>query len=155
MPAATGAVSTAIAVAAVAVAVLVSGCGGAVPTAAYEAQGARSAADAVSSGRTAVVAVDTFRKGMLTSAALGVLLQDAEESLTSASSSFDAVQPPRTAAAEAFRTRLDGLLSTAERQARDLRIAARRQDTAAMGGHRDNLARACDGLAAVEREHRS
>jgi hypothetical protein len=134
--------------------VMTCGCAGpASATRDYAAGAAQSAADAVSAGRTAVVAVDTYQGGRLPAAALEVLLHSSEESLTSTATSFASEQPPPTAVADAVRSTLQDLLTSAGQQTARLRIAARRGQSDKMSASRDALAVACDRLATFEREH--
>jgi hypothetical protein len=122
-------------------------------TAVFEAKAGLTASDATSAARTAVLAVETFRAGNLTAAALEVLLQESEASLDSVGSTFDSVQPPRTAAADDLRRSLDDLLSQAQDDARELRIAARRDDRAELRSSSGSLAQVATKLDAFAQEH--
>ena len=134
----------------------VTGCVSPAPTTdVYEAKASLTAADAVSAARTAVLSVQTYRKGQLTTAALEVLLQESEASLEAVSGTFDSVQPPDTAAADDLSDQLGELLTDATGDARDLRIAARRDDTAQLDDAAVSLARTADELDAFAQEHQS
>jgi hypothetical protein len=124
-------------------------------TAVYEAKAALSAADAVSAARTAVLSVQTYRQGKLTTAALEVLLQESEATLESVSGTFDSLQPPDTAAAQDLDDTLGQLLTDATDDARDLRIAARRGDTAQLDEAGTSLSKTADELDAFAQEHQS
>jgi hypothetical protein len=131
-------------------------CGCATPSSAtrdYTAGAAQSAADAVSAGRTAVVAADTYRRGMLPGAALQVLLDSSQDTLTSTATSFGSMQPPSTASADAVHAAVQTLLTTADQQAERLRIAAHRRQSTQLSAARDALAMTCDRLAEFAREH--
>jgi hypothetical protein len=117
----------------------------------YEARLAQPVGEAVSSGRTMVVAVDTFRRGMLTRAALLVLLRSSAEGVASAADGFRSIAPPPDPAAVRVQATLAPLLSTARQQAAALQRAAEQHDTAALTASRGALGRACARLAAFER----
>lgn len=120
---------------------------------AYAQQATMTAADAVSAARTAVLATQTDEQGRMTGAALLVLVQESEAALGTLGSTFDSVQPPDDDRSDALRRDLDGLLQDAQSAVQDLRIAARRDDRAAMALAAAALATAGDALAEFEQLH--
>lgn len=112
----------------------------------YAGKAEQTALAAMSSARTAVLAVDTRQRDSLTSAALEVLLQESEASLASISATFDTVQPPDTSAADTVARELDELLTAAAEDARWLRISARRGDPVALRVRADRLSVTADRL---------
>jgi hypothetical protein len=121
----------------------------------YEAKAALTATDALSSARTAVLAVRSFRDGHLSEAVLEVLLQESETAVGSMTSTFESVQPPPTTAADALRDTLDGLLGSADNEVRELRIAARRGQPRELSHHADRLSSTADRLERFAQEHSS
>jgi hypothetical protein len=81
------------------------------------------------------------------------VLVDAEKTLGSVQTTFDSVQPPATTASDELRTTLDPLLESAASQLTELRIAARRGSTGALGSTADDLGRTADQLEAFATEH--
>ena len=123
-------------------------------TGAYQGRAATSTADAMSAARTAVLAVETFQRGNLTRAALEVLLQESEAALGSVASTFASLQPSDTTEADALRAEVGDLLADADDQAQDLRIAARRQDSAGLTAGATALAATADDLESLHEELR-
>lgn len=123
-------------------------------TSAYQGKAATSTAAAQSAARTAVLAVETFQRGNLTRAALEVLLQESEAALGSVASTFASLQPSDTTEADALRAEVGDLLADADDQAQDLRIAARRQDSAGLTAGATALAATADDLESLHEELR-
>jgi hypothetical protein len=119
----------------------------------YEADAAMSAEAAVSAARTAVLATQTYAKGDLPTKYLEPTLVDAEDNLDSIQSTFTSIQPPDTAAADDLRTALQPLLDDAGSAVTEMRIAIRRDSTAALLAATDELATAADKLDAFAEEH--
>jgi hypothetical protein len=135
-------------------ALLLTGCVTPAPTtSAYEGKAASTAQAAVSAVRTALLAEDAYARGKLTAAYLESTLVDAEESLGSVQTTFDSVQPPDTRAADDLRGTLDPLLEDAGSGLADLRIAARRDDAAALTSTAAHLTGVADKLDAFAQEH--
>jgi hypothetical protein len=133
---------------------LVSGCVAPAPTTAdYEAKAAMTADAAVSEVRTAVLAADAYAEDGMTAAYLETVLVDAEESMSSVQQTFDSVQPPDTPAADDLRSTLDPLLAEAGSGLTDLRIAARRDDTAELASIGDDLSGVADQLETFGKQH--
>jgi hypothetical protein len=122
-------------------------------TASYQQKALLSAQAAVSSARTALIAEQTYSEGRLLSTYLDPVLSEAEDSIGSVTSTFDSVQPPTTATADALRSTLDPLLQDAGSAIADLRIAARRNMTADMDSSAHDLRAAADKLDAFAKEH--
>jgi hypothetical protein len=140
-------------VAAIAIGVL-SGCVTPAPkTADYEAKAAMSAQAAVSAARTAVVAARAYTEGKLQTSYLESTVVDAENTLGAIETTFTSIEPPPSAAADRLRGTLDPLLQDAGSAASDLRIAVRRNSTAALSASADDLAEAADKLDAFAQDH--
>jgi hypothetical protein len=134
-------------------ALLLTGCVTPAPsTSAYESKAGNTASAAVSAVRTALLAEDTYARGRLTAPYLETTLVDAEDTIGSVRATFDSVQPPDTAAADDLRGRLDPLLEQAGSGLTDLRIAARRNDRAALASTADDLGGVADRLEAFAQE---
>jgi hypothetical protein len=138
----------------VGLALLLTGCVTPAPTtSAYEGKAGGTAQAAVSAVRTALLAEDAYAHGKLTAAYLESTLVDAEDSLGSVQTTFDSVQPPDTGAADDLRGTLDPLLEDAGSGLTDLRIAARRDDAAALTSTAADLTGVADKLDAFAQEH--
>jgi len=108
-------------------------CVGPAPTtSAYRVRASHSASTAESALETALLAVRTSQKGNLLGNYLEVLLSNAEDAVGSAQQQFDSIQPPDAKQDDDLRSKLDQLLSQASDTVSQLRIAARRDDQAAM-----------------------
>jgi hypothetical protein len=135
-------------------ALVLTGCVGPAPDdAAYEAKAAQTAQSALSAARTALLSSRTFLDDRLTSAYLDPVLTAAEQTLGSVRTTFDSVQPPPTAASDDLRSTLDPLLESAGSDLTELRIAARRDRTGALGSTADHLSKTADQLEAFAAEH--
>src|SRR5215207_3900466 len=77
----------------------------------------------------------------------------AEEALGSVGATFDSVQPPATAGADALRETLDPLLEDAGSAVTDLRIAARRDARDDLADTAAELSDVADDLEAFGTEH--
>ncbi|MFG2007218.1 hypothetical protein ACGFNU_49515 [Spirillospora sp. NPDC048911] len=108
----------------------------------FTAKAANTAEAAVSSVRTARIAVQAAVDGKAPARYLSVVFSDQETALTSVQSTFDSVQPP-SSAADDLRDGLDELLTEAVDQVAQLRIDSRR------GGFRPDRAtlQALDAIA--------
>ena len=124
-------------------------------TSAYAAKAGNTATAAVSAVRTALVAEDAYAHGRMTAAYLETTLVDAEDTLGSVRTTFDSVQPPDTPGADDLRAALDPLLEQAGSGLTDLRIAARRDDRAALASTAADLGAVADRLDAFAQEHPS
>jgi hypothetical protein len=143
-------------VALVAVAVALAAAGRVAPaptTGAYRSKAARTAGDALSELETARLAVSANRDGRMTQAYLEVLVRDAEDAYGSIQQTFDSVQPPDDPGADAVRDALDELLGRGSDGLGELRIAARRQDHAAMERAAADLATVATGLSTFDPAH--
>jgi hypothetical protein len=139
----------------IAMAVLAGGCvSPAFDTDAYEGKAALSAGDAASALESALLATETALDDRMWNGYLEVMVVDSEESFDSVQLTFDSVQPPDTAAADALRDELDRLLSDGSDGLATLRIAVRRQDTAQLVDLVRSLHRVGDQLGAFEAAHR-
>ncbi len=96
---------------------------------AYAGKASTSLHDTRSAVETARLAVDAAAGGRATGPYLSVLLADAEEQASSVQSTFASIQPPNREA-DQVRDDVDALLTEAVSALADLRIAARRGDTA-------------------------
>lgn len=115
----------------------------------YAAKAGQTGSAAVSSARTAVLAVQTQQRDSLTAAAFEVLLQESEAALDSVTSTFGSIQPPDTAAADQLSRELTALLGDALDDARELRIAARRGDPEQIDLHARRLAETADQIESL------
>ncbi len=97
-------------------------------TAQYEGKATRTANDAQSNLATALLAVRTSQRGRLLGRSLRVVLSESEDAYDSIQTTFDSIQPPETARADALRSQLDAILSDGADSLSQLRIAARRSD---------------------------
>jgi hypothetical protein len=122
-------------------------------TGAYGGKAARTASDALSEVETARLAVEANRLGRLPQGYLEVLVAGAEEAFGSIQQTFDSVQPPDDPAADAVRDALDQLLSDGADNLGALRIAARREDHAAMEKASAALELVASGLSTFDPEH--
>jgi hypothetical protein len=135
---------------------LLAGCVTPAPTtSAYESKAGMTAEAAVSEIRTAIVATDSYLQGRMTAAYLETLLVDAEESLGSVHDTFDSVQPPATAGADALRGTLNPLLDDAGAAVTDLRIAARRDRSDDLRTTAGDLSSVADELESFGKQHAS
>lgn len=119
-------------VAALLVGALSSCVGPARTTAQYEGKATRTANDAQSNLATALLAVRTSQRGRLLGRSLRVVLSESEDAFGSIQATFDSIQPPETARADALRSRLDAILSDGADSLSQLRIAARRSDQSSL-----------------------
>jgi hypothetical protein len=110
---------------------------------------------AVSEINTALVATDAYLQGRMGSAYLETLLSESEDSLGSVHDTFDSVQPPATAGADALRGTLDPLLDDAGAAVTELRIAARRDRSADLRTTAGDLSNVVDQLDAFGKRHAS
>jgi len=139
-----------------ATALLVAGCVTPAPsTSAYESKAGMTAEAAVSEVRTAIVATDAYLAGRMNSGYLETRLVGSEESLGSVHDTFDSVQPPATASADALRGTLDPLLDDAGAAVTDLRIAARRDPSDDLRTTAGDLSGVADELEAFGKQHAS
>lgn len=138
--------------AAAALAVLaVSGCvGPARDTGTYADKAMRSAQDALSQVQTARMAVDADRRGSILQPYLQVVLADAEEAISAIQDTFDSIQPPDSAEADALRDDLDAILADGVAGVAQLRIASRRGDGQRLASVSEQLADVADDLQAFE-----
>lgn len=119
----------------------------------YVGKAAATASTAVSAANTALLAVHGYQNGQLTSQALEVTLEQSEDDLSSAASTFDSVQPPDTPTSDSIRKRLDELLAPAQDALAGVRIAARRNDRRAMSAQQADLATATAALEDFTKAH--
>lgn len=135
-------------------ALLLSSCvGPATTVAAYTGKAVRTANDAQSEVQTARLAVQASLHGKLPRAYLETVLQNAEDALSSIENSFDSIQPPNAAKADDLRDALDAVLSDGSDAVSQLRIAARREDTAGMRSALSDLGPVAQKLDAFQAEH--
>jgi hypothetical protein len=102
-----------------------------------------------------LLAENAFVRGRLTAAYLETTLVDAEDTVGSVRTTFDSVQPPDTSGADDLRAALDPLLEHAGSGLTDLRIAARRDDRAALTSTAHDLGGVADQLDEFAQEHPS
>jgi hypothetical protein len=137
-------------------ATLLAGCVTPAPTtSAYESKAAMTAQAAVSAARTAVTAENASVQGKVTDTYLETVVVDAENELASVQTTFDSVQPPQTAGADALRATVDPLLEEAVSAMEDLRIAVRRNATGDRAQASKQLAAVADRLDAFAQQHQS
>jgi type II secretory pathway pseudopilin PulG len=118
------------ALAMMAVLALAGGCVGPARTSKdYSKKASTSLQDARSAVETARLAVDAGAGHRATGPYLSVLLSQAEKQAASVQATFDSIQPPG-ASADRIRHDVDGLLAESVSVLADLRIVARRGDTA-------------------------
>lgn len=131
-----------------------SGCvGPAGTTQIYEGKAVRTANDSLSALQTALLTVQTSERGRLTQAYLETMLSKAEDTFSSIQHTFDSIQPPDTARADQLRDSLDKLLSDGADGLAQLRILARRQDSARLSADARALAATADGLDKFAQAH--
>jgi hypothetical protein len=132
----------------------VAGCVAPAPTlSAYEGKAAKTAQAALSEVETARLAVQTATAGRLPQPTLETALGDSEDAVSSVQQSFDSVQPPDTPDADRLRSVLDDLLAASSDGLAQLRIQARRGNTAQLAATAESLAAVAAGLARFEQEH--
>jgi hypothetical protein len=130
------------------------GCVGPAPTTGeYEGKAAHTAADALSQLQTARLAVGNA--GRMPASYLETVLVDAEEAFGSIETTFNSIQPPDDPKADKLQSDLKGLLSDGSDGMTQLRVLARRGDTAGLGSTAEQLAVTADGLDRFAREHDS
>jgi hypothetical protein len=110
--------------------VCVSCVGPATTTSSYRGKAGHTAEDALSQLETARLAVETAQRGSMLHTSLKVLLSEAEDGYSSVQATFDSIQPPDSTEADKLRDTLDKILSDGADGLAQLRIAARRGDTA-------------------------
>jgi hypothetical protein len=111
----------------------------------YESKAGATAETVASAVETARLAVDAAGQDKAFGRYLAQVLAEAEEDADAAQGTFDAIQPPDGRADE-LRDHLDELLSRASDTLTELRIAARRGDTAELAGPAAALAELADRL---------
>jgi hypothetical protein len=132
--------------------VAVTGCVGPAPSVdSYEGKAAHTARDALSQLQTARLAVE--HSGGMPAAYLETVLVDAEESYSSVEAAFTSIQPPDDPAADRLRDELDPMLSDGSDGMTELRILARRGDTAELRSAAAKLAELAEGLDRFGEEH--
>ena len=136
--------------AALALALLLGACVGPARTSdAYAGKASTSLQDSRSAVETARLAVDAAEGDRATGPYLSVLLADAEEQAASVQTTFASIQPPNEES-DRLREEVDALLGEATSLLADLRIAARRGDTAGLVEKRaelENLSRRIEEVA--------
>jgi hypothetical protein len=143
-----------VAAGALVVALALSGCvGSARTTQTYEDKAVRTANDSLSALQTALLSVHTSLRGRLMQAYLETVLSESEDAFSSVQSTFDSIQPPDTGRADQLHHSLDKLLADGADGMAQLRILARRQDTARLAAEAQKLAATADGLATFARGH--
>jgi hypothetical protein len=111
----------------------------------YESKAGATAETVASAVETARLAVDAAGQDKAFGRYLAQVLAEAEEDADAAQGTFDAIQPPDGRADE-LRDHLDELLSRASDTLAELRIGARRGDTAELAGPAAALAELADRL---------
>ncbi|HST48661.1 hypothetical protein [Jatrophihabitans sp.] len=106
--------------------------GPATTTSVYRGKAGHTAEDALSQLETARLAVETDRRGNLLHASLEVMLTEAEDGFSSIQATFDSIQPPDSTEADQLRDKLDKILAAGSDGLAQLRIAARRGDSAVL-----------------------
>jgi citrate synthase len=135
-------------------AVLLSGCVGPATTdAAYRGKAVHAADAAQSAVQTAVLTSKGQLAGKILGAYAETVLSNAEDSMSSVQNSFDSIQPPDDSKSDKLRNGLDSLLTSASSDLSDLRIAARRDDSAKMASVAQDLAALAPKLDAFSQEH--
>ena len=104
--------------------------GPATTTSVYRGKAGHTAEDALSQLETARLAVETAQRGNLLHASLEVMLTEAENGFDSIQATFDSIQPPDSTEADQLRDKLDRILTAGSDGLAQLRIAARRGDSA-------------------------
>jgi hypothetical protein len=127
--------------------------GPATTVSAYEGKAVRTANDALSEVQTARLAAQTSLRGKLSRAYLEVVLQNSEDAFSSIQNTFDSIQPPNAAKADDMRDALDTVLTDGSGALSQLRIDARRDDTAGMRSDVDDLGPVAQKLNAFSQEH--
>jgi len=134
-------------VAALSAVLALSGCVGPAPTTqVYETKAVHTANDSLSALQTALLSVRTSLDGRLMQAYLETVLSDSEDAFSSIQATFDSIQPPDTERADQLRDELDKLLSDGGDGMAQLRILARRRDTAKLAAVAHELAATAQGL---------
>jgi len=96
---------------------------------AYIDKGRTSAAAALSAVRSAELATDDLRRDGLFAPQLSIVLSDAADEASDAEGSFASIQPPDPSL-DPYRSELDGVLGKATDVLSEMRIDARRTDSA-------------------------
>jgi hypothetical protein len=144
----------AAAIGGIGVALVVAGCvGPARDTPTYQSKAVRTATDSRSALQTALLSVQTSLRGRLMQAYLETMLSNSEDSFSSIQATFDSIQPPDSRQADQLRNSLDNLLEDGSTGMAQLRILARRRDTAALAAELDQLKTTSAGLARFVAEH--
>jgi hypothetical protein len=118
----------------------------------YEEKAAATADAVLSAVRTASLVAEGAVDGDLFGPYTSVVLSEAEAAAAGAQSTFDGIQPP-DGRSDALRDDLGRLLDRAVDELTDLRIEARRSQTAGLGAHGPALARIADDLEAFSERH--
>lgn len=122
-------------------------CVGPAPTtSSYRGKAGHTAQDALSQLETARLAVETAQRGNMLHASLEVVLSEAEEAYDSIQAAFDSIQPPDSTEADGLRDALDEMLSDGSDGLAQLRIAARRGDTAVLDSTTARLGKVAQAL---------
>jgi len=131
-----------------------SGCvGPARTTQTYEGKAVRTANDSLSALETALVSVQTSLRGRLMQAYLETVLSESEDAFSSIQATFDSIQPPDNEKADHLRDSLDTLLADGADGMAQLRILARRQNTAELAAEARKLTATAAGLAKFAQGH--
>jgi hypothetical protein len=131
-------------------------CVGPAPTTSvYRGKAGHTAEDALSQLETARLAVETAQRGNLLHASLEVMLTESEDGFDSIQATFDSIQPPDSAEADRLRDKLDTILSDGADGLAQLRIAARRGDSAVLVSTNAELATVSQQLQAFSDDPRA
>jgi hypothetical protein len=143
-----------LAVATAGTAALLAACvGPATTNAAYTGKALRTANDALSQVQTARLSALSALEGKLPHAYLETVLSESEDALSSIANAFDSIQPPNSKTADRLRNALDAILSDGTGALAQLRIDARRNDTAAVRADVAQLAPIAAGFQHFTQAH--
>jgi hypothetical protein len=122
--------------------------GPATTTSVYRGKAGHTAEDALSQLETARLAVETAQRGNLLHASLEVMLTESEDGFDSVQATFDSIQPPDSTEADQLRDKLDKMLAAGSDGLAQLRIAARRGDSAELRSTNTELGAVSEQLQA-------
>jgi hypothetical protein len=121
-------------------------------TSTYQGKAGHTAQAALSQLQTALLAVTASNRGNMLHAYLLVALSQAEDNFSSIQATFDSIQPPQSEVADQVRDKLDKILSDGSDGLAQLRIAARRNDTATVTATAKDLTQTADQLSAFSED---
>jgi hypothetical protein len=119
----------------------------------YERKATTTVDGALSAVESVRLLVQAALDGHTFAGYVGTVVSEQEDAIDGLGSTFGSIQPPPGRAGEELRAEVEQLLDDALEPVRDLRIAARREDTAAYEASLSEIDAAADDLRAFVEAH--